>query len=46
MEYSFVDGLLLCFLCSWDLCALSNYIMEYGSTPYVGMAWEKNGVHI
>ena len=20
--------------------------MEYGSTPYVGMAWEKNGVHI
>ena len=21
-------------------------IMEYGSTPYVGMAWEKNGVHI
>ena len=19
--------------------------MEYGSTPYVGMAWEKNGVH-
>ena len=22
------------------------FIMEYGSTPYVGMAWEKNGVHI
>ena len=20
--------------------------MEYGSTPYVGMGWEKNGRHI
>ena len=29
-------------------CNIMNMvsIMEYGSTPYVGMAWEKNGVHI
>ena len=40
-----VLGVIVVASCNIQLFRLLT-IMEYGSTPYVGMAWEKNGVHI
>ena len=30
----------------YQICSVNGTIMEYGSTPYVGMALEKNGFSI